>query len=80
MSPKTAAASSSSGKSRARKPKGQRVKFLKEFLANPTKIGAVAPSGKLLSRNLAIYGLGGVIVPFIGIKAIDMAVAALGLA
>ncbi|MGC5327416.1 potassium-transporting ATPase subunit KdpB [Brevibacillus sp. SYSU BS000544] len=28
---------------------------------------------KLLSRNLFIYGLGGVIVPFIGIKVIDMA-------
>ncbi|MBY4610908.1 potassium-transporting ATPase subunit KdpB [Rhizobium sp. 9T] len=37
-------------------------------------------AGALLSRNLLIYGLGGVIVPFIGIKAIDMAVAALGLA
>jgi K+-transporting ATPase ATPase B chain len=33
----------------------------------------------LLRRNLAIYGLGGIIVPFIGIKAIDMAVAALHL-
>jgi len=31
-------------------------------------IGAAA----LLRRNLAIYGLGGLIVPFIGIKAIDM--------
>jgi K+-transporting ATPase ATPase B chain len=36
-------------------------------------------AGALLSRNLAIYGLGGVIVPFIGIKAIDMAITALGL-
>jgi K+-transporting ATPase ATPase B chain len=33
----------------------------------------------LLRRNLSIYGLGGLIVPFIGIKAIDMAVTALGL-
>jgi K+-transporting ATPase ATPase B chain len=33
----------------------------------------------LLRRNLAIYGLGGIIVPFIGIKAIDLAVAALHL-
>jgi K+-transporting ATPase ATPase B chain len=33
----------------------------------------------LLRRNLVIYGLGGIIVPFIGIKAIDMAVAALRL-
>jgi K+-transporting ATPase ATPase B chain len=39
-----------------------------------------APAGKLLSRNLAIYGLGGVILPFIGIKAIDLVVSAIGLA
>ncbi|RUW27611.1 K(+)-transporting ATPase subunit B [Mesorhizobium sp. M4B.F.Ca.ET.215.01.1.1] len=37
-------------------------------------------AGALLSRNLLVYGLGGVIVPFVGIKAIDMAVTALGLA
>lgn len=35
-------------------------------------------AGALLSRNLLIYGLGGIIVPFIGIKAIDMVVASLG--
>jgi len=34
----------------------------------------------LLRRNLLIYGLGGIIVPFIGIKAIDLVVNALGLA
>jgi len=33
----------------------------------------------LLRRNLAIYGLGGIIVPFIGIKIIDMIIAALGM-
>jgi K+-transporting ATPase ATPase B chain len=33
-------------------------------------IGATA----LLRRNLLIYGLGGVIVPFIGIKLIDLVV------
>jgi K+-transporting ATPase ATPase B chain len=33
----------------------------------------------LLRRNLLIYGLGGVIVPFIGIKVIDMALSAVGL-
>jgi K+-transporting ATPase ATPase B chain len=37
-------------------------------------------AGPLLRRNLAIYGLGGVIVPFIGIKAIDLVIAGLGLA
>jgi K+-transporting ATPase ATPase B chain len=34
----------------------------------------------LLQRNLLIYGLGGVLVPFIGIKLIDLAIAGLGLA
>jgi K+-transporting ATPase ATPase B chain len=33
----------------------------------------------LLRRNLAIYGLGGVIVPFIGIKAIDLVLSSVGL-
>ncbi|SCM73963.1 potassium translocating ATPase, subunit B [uncultured Pleomorphomonas sp.] len=37
-------------------------------------------AGALLTRNLLIYGLGGIIVPFVGIKAIDLAVTALGLA
>jgi len=37
-------------------------------------------AGALLGRNLMIYGLGGIIIPFIGIKVIDLAVAALGLA
>ena len=34
----------------------------------------------LLRRNLLVFGLGGLIVPFIGIKAIDMALVALNLA
>ncbi len=34
----------------------------------------------LLRRNLAVYGLGGVIVPFIGIKLIDLLLAGVGLA
>jgi potassium-transporting ATPase ATP-binding subunit len=34
----------------------------------------------LLRRNLLIYGVGGIIIPFVGIKAIDMVVAALHLA
>ncbi len=37
-------------------------------------------AGALLSRNLLVYGLGGIIVPFIGIKAIDMLITAIGLA
>ncbi|HEV7633872.1 MAG TPA: potassium-transporting ATPase subunit KdpB, partial [Bradyrhizobium sp.] len=37
-------------------------------------------AGALLRRNLMIYGAGGIIIPFIGIKAIDLVVAALHLA
>ncbi len=36
-------------------------------------------ANRLLSRNLLIYGFGGVVIPFIGIKIIDMIVAALHL-
>ena len=32
-------------------------------------------SGKMLARNMMIYGLGGVVTPFIGIKIIDMMIA-----
>ncbi|MGA8055494.1 MAG: potassium-transporting ATPase subunit KdpB [Burkholderiales bacterium] len=39
-------------------------------------IGAAA----LLRKNLLVYGLGGIVVPFIGIKAIDLVLAGLGLA
>ncbi len=39
-------------------------------------IGAAA----LLRRNVAVYGVGGLVVPFIGIKAIDLLLAALHLA
>ena len=39
-------------------------------------IGAAA----ILRRNLLLYGLGGIIVPFVGIKIIDMLVSAIGLA
>jgi K+-transporting ATPase ATPase B chain len=33
----------------------------------------------MLRRNLLVYGLGGIIVPFIGIKLIDLGVTAIGL-
>ena len=39
-------------------------------------VGAAA----ILRRNLLVYGVGGIIIPFIGIKAIDVLVAALHLA
>lgn len=34
-------------------------------------------SNKMLVRNMMIYGLGGVIAPFVGIKIIDMLIAPL---
>ena len=37
-------------------------------------------ASKILQRNVLIYGVGGVIIPFIGIKAIDIVIAALNLA
>jgi K+-transporting ATPase ATPase B chain len=37
-------------------------------------------ASSLLQRNLLIYGLGGIVAPFIGIKIIDMIVTTLGLA
>ena len=37
-------------------------------------------AGSLLRRNLLVYGIGGIVVPFIGIKAIDVVVSALHLA
>jgi K+-transporting ATPase ATPase B chain len=39
-------------------------------------VGAAA----LLRRNLAIYGVGGIIAPFIGIKIIDVLITAMHLA
>lgn len=37
------------------------------------------PAGKLLKKNLLIYGLGGIIAPFIAIKGIDMLLTACGI-
>jgi K+-transporting ATPase ATPase B chain len=37
-------------------------------------------AAQLLRDNLLIYGLGGIIVPFIGIKLIDMIISAMGMA
>jgi K+-transporting ATPase ATPase B chain len=39
-------------------------------------LGAAA----ILQRNLLVYGLGGVILPFVGIKAIDIVLTLAGLA
>jgi K+-transporting ATPase ATPase B chain len=37
-------------------------------------------AGKLLTRNLMIYGVGGIIAPFVGIKIIDLIISTVGLA
>jgi potassium-transporting ATPase ATP-binding subunit len=37
-------------------------------------------AAKILARNLLIYGLGGIILPFVGIKLIDVIITAIGLA
>jgi K+-transporting ATPase ATPase B chain len=34
---------------------------------------------RLLARNLFIYGIGGIIVPFVGIKLIDVIITSVGL-
>jgi K+-transporting ATPase ATPase B chain len=39
-----------------------------------------APAAELLRRNLLIYGVGGIIAPFVGIKAIDLFITAIHLA
>jgi K+-transporting ATPase ATPase B chain len=39
-----------------------------------------AGAGAVLRRNLLLYGLGGVVLPFVGIKAIDLILVAFGLA
>jgi K+-transporting ATPase ATPase B chain len=37
-----------------------------------------ASAAQVLRRNLLVYGLGGLVVPFVGIKAIDLAITTLG--
>jgi potassium-transporting ATPase ATP-binding subunit len=37
-------------------------------------------AASILRRNLLVYGIGGIVIPFIGIKAVDLFVSALGLA
>lgn len=39
-----------------------------------------ADASQLLQRNLLIYGVGGLVAPFLGIKAIDLLLTAVGLA
>jgi potassium-transporting ATPase ATP-binding subunit len=44
------------------------------------KFNPKAGASRILRRNLLIYGLGGIIAPFVGIKLLDMLLGALGLA
>ena len=37
-------------------------------------------ASRLLQRNLLIYGLGGLVAPFVGIKIIDLLITAVGVA
>ena len=55
------------------------IVFLIPLALNGVKHVALG-AGDLLWRNLVIYGFGGLIVPFIGIKLIDLALATLHLA
>ena len=55
------------------------IVFLIPLALKGVKYRAVGAAA-LLRRNLAIYGVGGLIVPFIGIKAIDLVLVALNLA
>jgi K+-transporting ATPase ATPase B chain len=55
------------------------IMFLIPLALKGVKYRAVG-AATLLRRNLLIYGLGGLAVPFIGIKAIDLALVAMNLA
>ena len=64
-------------------------KLILQFLVAAAFLAALIPlalkgvkyrevsAGKLLSRNLLVYGLGGIIAPFICIKIIDVIIVAL---
>ena len=55
------------------------VALIPARLAWRAMIGRAGPP-RLLRRNLLVYGIGGLAVPFVGIKLIDMFVTAAGLA
>ena len=74
-----------SGDAAERDPVGDHLQCADHHRADPAGVARRALSRRsappaLLRRNLLIYGLGGIIVPFIGIKLIDLAVTAIGLA
>jgi K+-transporting ATPase ATPase B chain len=53
------------------------IVFLIPLALRGVKFRAESAS-QMLRRNLLIYGVGGVVAPFIGIKLIDLVIAALG--
>jgi K+-transporting ATPase ATPase B chain len=55
------------------------IMFLIPLALKGVKYRAVGAS-LLLRRNLLIYGLGGIVLPFVGIKLIDMILTFLNLA
>ena len=55
------------------------IVFLIPLALKGVKYRAVGAAA-LLRRNLLVYGLGGLIVPFVGIKAIDMLLVLAGMA
>ena len=69
-----------------------RSAILSAVIFNALIIGALIPlalrgvryraigAGKLLQRNLLIYGLGGIVAPFVGIKILDLIISGVGLA
>ena len=59
---------------------GRTFGILGEPRVNVLALNRALGAGALLRRNLLVYGLGGVIVPFIGIKLIDMLLVLCGLA
>ena len=44
------------------------------------KLEGSTGAAALLRRNLLVYGIGGIIIPFIGIKLIDIVITSIGLA
>ena len=73
------------GHAAERHPVGDHLQRADHRGADPAGAARRAATGRsappaLLRRNLLVYGLGGIVVPFIGIKLIDMAVTAIGLA
>ena len=70
---------------RERDPVGDHLQRADHRRADPAGAARASATGRsarpaMLRRNLLIYGVGGIIVPFIGIKLIDLAVTAIGLA